>query len=92
MMKVIGVTPYDFVPEGEKERRRGMTIHAVELVQEGKGIGERPVKLSMSEDTFAANERTNGPVVKMIGHEVDVVYNRYGKATAIRLAAPARQG
>lgn len=86
LYKFMGARKYDFLPEGEKERKTGVSIFVTEPVKPEFGVGEVPVKLNVSVDVWqemnATGQFTNG-----VGKMVDVQFDRFGKPLEIRFQA-----
>lgn len=81
-MKIIGVRPYRFTPDGQTETISGYTVWALEDAGTN-GKGQLPVKLGMNEEIYNSLIVANGGFDKLAGKDVDVVFNRYGKVESL---------
>ncbi len=81
--KLIGVRPYDF-KNASGEQVKGLSVFVVEP-QEGC-IGLEPNKISlMNERAEAVAKACGGDYNKFINHDVEIVYNKKGRAEDFRI-------
>lgn len=80
--QIVGVQPWEFVPDGSNESISGVTLH---FLGERKGcFGLVPGKLKMSVEAFSDSLHENGLLSgkDIIGLEIGCFFNRYGKMTS----------
>ena len=82
--KIMGVRPYDF-RNASGEQVKGLSVFVMEA-QEGC-YGMEPNKVSlMNERADAVNKLCAGDYNKLINREVEIMYNKKGRAEDFRIA------
>lgn len=79
MAKIIGIAKTEFTAK-DGTQIRGLTIHTTEPMDPKKGQGEVTDHFFLSAAKLAALDFTPA-----VGQEVDVLYNRFGKVSTLRL-------
>lgn len=80
MAKIVGLFVTSFVPKDATAPVEGQTFHITEPIDRKRGEGVSTDHFFLSKAKLAALDFTPA-----VGQEVDVLYNRFGKVSTLRL-------
>lgn len=81
-MKIVGYSSYAFTPKGEKHEITGITFYTEDPIPPNRGVGVQTGKLSLSDNQIS---KLGLNVQNLIGKEVSVAYNQFGKPQDIQI-------
>ena len=84
MAKLIGIVPTSFTPKDSDTPIEGATYYTTEPIDPKRGVGDKGDSFFMTKAKMAALDFTPA-----IGQEVEVLYNKFGKISTLRLLSDA---
>lgn len=80
---IIGIESVHFTPKNSDKKIAGIKVHVGIPMPPKKGQGEEVDSFFLSDAKLAALD-----FVPAVGQTVEVLYNKYGKVSTLRLLAP----